>query len=72
MVFFPYVIFLVLILAYGVIEIYEAIMVLRGDPKYTEKLLQETMSEAEQAVETIKSHQDEIEQAAAAHNEKEV
>lgn len=71
-VFFPYVIFLVLILAYGVIEIYEAIMVLRGDPKYTEKLLHETMSEAEQAVETIKSHQDEIEQAAAAHNEKEV
>ena len=50
-VFFPYVVFLVIILAYALMEIYEEIMVLKGDKKYTEKMLQESKSEAELAIE---------------------
>jgi TRAP-type C4-dicarboxylate transport system permease small subunit len=50
-VFFPYLIFLVIILAYALMEIYEEIMVLRGDQKYTEKMLAESKSEAEIAIE---------------------
>lgn len=64
-VFFPYVIFLVLILAYGIMEIYEAVMVLKGDEYYTEKLLNSTKSEAEQAVDAALAQKEEIEQAAA-------
>lgn len=66
-VFFPYVVFLVLILIYGIYEIFEAVMVLKGDPEYTKKLLHETMSEAEQTIEIINAHKDEIEESAAAH-----
>ena len=43
--------FLVIILAYALMEIYEEIMVLKGDKKYTEKMLQESKSEAELAIE---------------------
>lgn len=50
-VFFPYIFFLVIMGAYALVEIYEEIMVLRGDKYYTEKMLAETKSEAEQAVE---------------------
>ena len=50
-VFFPYVVFLAIILVYAVQEIYEEVMVLRGDQKYIDKMLRESKSEAEQAVE---------------------
>lgn len=50
-VFFPYVVFLAIILIYAVLEIYEEIMVLRGDQRYIDKLLAESKSEAEQAIE---------------------
>ena len=50
-VFFPYVIFLVFILAYSLLDIYEEIMVLKGDQRYIDKMLQESKSEAEAAIE---------------------
>lgn len=50
-VFFPYVVFLVIILVYAVQEVYEEIMVLRGDQKYIDKMIRESKSEAEQAIE---------------------
>ena len=50
-VFFPYVIFLVFILAYSLMDIYEEIMVLKGDQKYIDKMIQESKSEAETAIE---------------------
>jgi len=50
-VFMPYVVFLVLILAYAVEELYEEIMVLKGDEKYTKKMLNDSKSEAEIAIE---------------------
>ena len=50
-VFFPYVIFLVIILVYAAMDVYEEIMVLKGDQKYIDKMLQESKSEAEQAIE---------------------
>ncbi len=50
-VYFPYVVFLLFICLYALIEIYEEIQVLRGDAKYTEKMLRESKSEAEQAIE---------------------
>lgn len=67
-VFFPYVIFTVLILAYGLVEVFEAVMVLKGDEYYTNKLLQSTKSEAEQAVDAINAQKEET---AAAAGEKE-
>lgn len=68
---FPYIIFLVLILIYGIREIFEATMAFFGNKYYIDKLLHETLSEAEQAVELINSQKEDILQAAAAH-EKEV
>ena len=65
-VFFPYVIFTALILAYGLIEVFEAVMVLKGDAYYTNKLLQSTKSEAEQAVDTINAQKEEAARAANA------
>lgn len=50
-VFFPYVIFLLFILAYALLDIYEEIMVLKGDQKYIDKMLEESKSEAEIAIE---------------------
>lgn len=50
-VYFPYVIFLLIILAYSLVEIFEQIMVLKGDQRYIDKMLRESKSEAEQAVE---------------------
>lgn len=50
-VFFPYVIFLIIILIYALMDVYEEIMVLKGDQKYIDKMLQESKSEAEQAIE---------------------
>lgn len=50
-VFFPYVVFLVIICAYTLMDIYEDIMVLKGDQKYIDKLLQDSKSEAELAIE---------------------
>ena len=50
-VFFPYVIFLIFLLAYAIMEIYEEIMVLKGDQKYIDKMLEESKSEAEIAIE---------------------
>lgn len=63
-VFFPYVIFIALILAYGLIEMFEAVMVLKGDEYYTNKLLQSTKSEAEQAVDAINAQKEETAAAA--------
>lgn len=51
LVFFPYVIFLGFILVYAIMDIYEEIMVLRGDQKSIDKMLGETKSEAELAIE---------------------
>ena len=50
-VFLPYVVFLAFILVYAVMEVYEEIMVLKGDEKYTAKMLEESKSEAELAIE---------------------
>lgn len=50
-VFFPYVIFLLFMLVYAIMEIYEEIMVLKGDQKYIDKMLEESKSEAEIAIE---------------------
>ena len=50
-VFFPYVIFLIIILIYALMDVYEEIMVLKGDQKYIDKMPQESKSEAEQAIE---------------------
>lgn len=50
-VFFPYVVFLVIILVYALMEIYEEIMVLKGDQRYIDKMLAESKSEAEMAIE---------------------
>ena len=50
-VFMPYVVFLGFMIAYSLLEIWEEIMVLRGDEKYTEQMIEETKSEAEQAIE---------------------
>lgn len=50
-VFFPYVIFLLFLLVYAIFEIYEEIMVLKGDQRYIDKMLQESKSEAEIAIE---------------------
>jgi len=61
LVFFPYVIFLGFILVYSLLDIYEEIRVLQGDQRYINKLLSESKSEAEQAVEA--SIQQEIDKA---------
>lgn len=50
-VFFPYIIFLLFILVYALMDIYEEIMVLKGDQKYIDKMLEESKSEAEVAIE---------------------
>ena len=50
-VFFPYVVFLVIILIYALMDVYEEVMVLKGNQKYIDKMLQESKSEAEQAIE---------------------
>ena len=50
-VFMPYVVFLGFMIAYSLLEIWEEIMVLRGDEKYTEQMIEESKSEAEQAIE---------------------
>lgn len=50
-VFFPYVIFLVLILGYAVMEIYECVMVLKGSEAHIQKMIDSSKSEAEQAIE---------------------
>lgn len=51
LVFFPFVLFLVIIFIYTLIDCYQEIMVLRGDEGYTKKMLRESKSEAELAVE---------------------
>lgn len=50
-VFFPYVLFLVIIAIYTLMDIYEDIMVLKGDHKYIDRMLEESKSEAEIAIE---------------------
>ena len=50
-VFMPYVVFLAFILVYALMELYEEIMVLKGDEKYIKKMLEESKSEAEIAIE---------------------
>lgn len=57
LVFFPYVIFLGFILAYAIMDIFEEIMVLRGDEAYTQKMLGETKSEAELAIEAAQAQE---------------
>lgn len=52
LVFFPYVIFLGIILVYTLLDIYEEIMVLRGSQKYIDRMLGSTKSEAELAIES--------------------
>lgn len=69
LVFFPYVIFLLLIFIYNILDIYEDIMVLKGDEYYTKKLLKESMSEAEQAIETMKQQMAEMQSAESAKEE---
>lgn len=49
--FFPFVFFLVIILIYTLLDIYEEIMVLRGDQRFINRMLRTSKSEAEQAVE---------------------
>ena len=49
--FFPFVIFLVFILGYALMDIYASIQVLRGDEAYTRRLLEQSKSEAEIAIE---------------------
>lgn len=71
LVFFPYVIFLFLIFVYNILDIYEDIMVLRGDEYYTKKLLRESMSEADLAIEVMKQQKAEMEAAEAAEKAKE-
>lgn len=70
-VFFPYVIFLFLIFVYNILDIYEDIMVLKGDEYYTKKLLRESMSEADLAIEAMKQQKAEMEAAEAAGKAKE-
>lgn len=50
-VFAPYVLFLAIIAVYAIMDIYEEIMVLKGDQKYIDKMLAESKSEAEIAIE---------------------
>lgn len=71
LVFFPYVIFLFLIFVYNILDIYEDIMVLKGDEYYTKKLLRESMSEADLAIEVMKQQKAEMEAAEAAEKAKE-
>lgn len=49
--FSPFILFLIFILVYALMDIYASIMVLRGDEAYTQKLLAESKSEAELAIE---------------------
>ena len=51
LVFMPFVIFLAFILVYAIMDIYEEIMVLRGDQRYIDRMLSSTKSEAELAIE---------------------
>ena len=71
LVFFPYVIFLFLIFVYNILDIYEDIMVLKGNEYYTKKLLRESMSEADLAIEVMKQQKAEMEAAEAAGKAKE-
>ena len=57
-VFMPYVIFLALIVAYAVMELYEEIMVLAGSKKYADMMLEASKSEAEQAIEASLAQED--------------
>lgn len=57
LVFFPYIVFLVIILIYTLLDIYEEIMVLRGDQHYIDRMLQASKSEAEQAVEAANAQE---------------
>ena len=50
-VFAPYVVFLAIIAIYALLDIYEEIMVLTGSQKYIDKMLAESKSEAEAAIE---------------------
>lgn len=50
-VFAPYVLFLLIIAIYAIVDIYEEIMVLRGSEKHIRKMLNATKSEVEQAIE---------------------
>ena len=64
-------IFLFLIFVYNILDIYEDIMVLKGDEYYTKKLLRESMSEADLAIEVMKQQKAEMEAAEAAAKAKE-
>ena len=57
-VFMPYVVFLALIVAYAVMELYEEIMVLAGSKKYADMMLEASKSEAEQAIEASLAQED--------------
>lgn len=50
-VYFPYVVMIVILLLYALMEIYEYIMVLCGNAYYVEKMKNEDKSEAEQIIE---------------------
>ena len=50
-VFAPYVVFLAIIAVYALLDIYEEVMVLKGDQRYIDKMLEESKSEAEAAIE---------------------
>lgn len=51
LVFFPYVIFLIMILLYTLMDIYEEAMVLSGSQVHAQRMLRATKSETEQAIE---------------------
>lgn len=57
LVFFPYVVFLGLILVYALMDIFEEIMALRGNQKYIDKMLGESKSEAELAIEAANAQE---------------
>lgn len=56
-VFFPFVIFLVIIFIYAIMDIFEEIMVLRGDERYIKRMLDASKSEAELAIEAAQAQE---------------
>ena len=64
-------IFLFRIFVYNILDIYEDIMVLKGDEYYTKKLQRDSMSEADLAIEVMKQQKAEMEAAEAAGKAKE-
>lgn len=56
-VFFPFVVFTVIIFIYALMDIYEEVMVLRGSEYHIKKMLNESKSEAELAIEAAQAQE---------------